>query len=342
MPESKYSIDGIKNGISILFLFYGGFMTINNNFAPIILDTQLKNMKSYVHFIKKARMTSFLRSMGYFRCSRYGKFLISHANDIGTKPTQNMLFYLYEFDTKLRELLFHYCQIAELQFKAHLADSISIKLNDAAFYLVQQYYTPSRSERDKVKKQSSIRFFKTFFQNLVDDSSKLIKNVRKYPELKEYRKGGAKATNTLPCWVFFSYMELGTIVNIYAYLRGDLRTYILKYGYSRNYYGKSTTKQFDTWLEALRNLRNICAHHNILVGKTSSVVLPETSDSQVLVSDTDLFSRLYALKKILPLTEHEHLKHDLQKLIKHSKINIATLGILPKDWESRYDNINML
>ena len=74
VPESKYSIDGIKNGISILFLFYGGFMTINNNFAPIILDTQLKNMKSYVHFIKKARMTSFLRSMGYFRCSRYGKF----------------------------------------------------------------------------------------------------------------------------------------------------------------------------------------------------------------------------------------------------------------------------
>lgn len=317
-------------------------MTVNHNSAPICLDTQLKKMKSYVHFIKKARMISFLSHTGYFRCSRYGKFLISHANDIGTKPTQDMLFHLYEFDTKLRELLFHYCQIAEIQFKAHLADSISLKLNNATFYLNRQFYTPSRSERDKVKKQSSIRFFKTFFQNLVDDSSDLIKNARKHPELKEYRKGGAKSTNTLPCWVFFSYMELGTIINIYAYLRGDLRAYVLKYGYSKNHYGKSSTKQFDTWLEALRNLRNICAHHNILVGKTSSVVLPEAIDVQLLLSDTDLFSRLYALKKILPVSEHKQLKHDLQKLINHSKIDISSLGILPKDWESRYDGIFIL
>lgn len=127
-------------------------MTVNHNSAPICLDTQLKKMKSYVHFIKKARMISFLSHTGYFRCSRYGKFLISHANDIGTKPTQDMLFHLYEFDTKLRELLFHYCQIAEIQFKAHLADSTSLKLNNATFYLNRQFYTPSRSERDKIKK----------------------------------------------------------------------------------------------------------------------------------------------------------------------------------------------
>ena len=132
------------------------------------------------------------------------------------------------------------------------------------------------------------------------------------------------------------------IINIYAYLRGDLRTYVLKYGYSKNHYGKNTTKQFDTWLEALRNLRNICAHHNILVGKTSSVVLPELTDAQVLISDTDLLSRLYALKKILPISEHERLKHDLQKLVKHSKINTTTLGILPIDWETRYDDIFVL
>ena len=169
-------------------------MTVNDNSAPITLDAQLKNMKFYVHFIKKARMTSFLNYTGYFRCSRYGKFLISHANDIGTKPTQDMLFHLYEFDTNLHEVLFHYCQIAEIQFKAHLADSLSLKLNDATFYLAEKYYTPSRAEREKVKKQSSIRFFKTFFQNLIDDSSSLMKNVRKYPELKEYRKGGIKAT----------------------------------------------------------------------------------------------------------------------------------------------------
>ncbi len=317
-------------------------MSNTNDLLPKNIDSQLKNMKSYVHFIKKARMTSFLRHTGYFRCSRYAKFLISHTNDIRTKPTQDMLFHLYNFDTNLRELLFHYCQIAEIQFKTHLADSLSIKLNNAAFYLDQQYYTPSRSERDKIKKISSVRFFKSFFHHLLNDSSNLMKNQKRYPELKDYRKCGIKATNILPCWVFFSYMELGTIVNIYAYLRGDLRSYVLKYGYSKSHYGKSTTKQFDTWLEALHNLRNICAHHNILVGKSSSVVLPESIDAQTLFSDTDLFSRIYALKKLLPVSEHLNLKHDLIKLIKHYKTDIITLGILPHDWELRFDNISIL
>lgn len=317
-------------------------MTPINNSAPIVLETQIQNMKSYVHFIKKARMTSFLSHVGYFRCSRYGKFLISNANSIGTKPSQDMLFHLYAFDTKLREILFHYCQIAEIHFKALLADSISIRLNNSSFYLDQQYYTSSRSERDKIKKESNVRFFHSFFQKLVKASSDLISNPRKYPELKDYRKGGPKVTSQLPCWVFFSYAELGTIVNIYAYLRGDLRIHVLKYGYSKKHYTKSTTKQFDTWLEALRSLRNTCAHHSILVGQTSSVLLPEPTDSYSLISNTDLFSRIYALKKILPSSEHEHLKHDLQKLIKHGKIDVFLLKILPADWESRYDNISIL
>ena len=317
-------------------------MAINSNSIPISMETQLKNMKTYISFTKRARMTAFLRHTGYFRCSRYGKFLISHANDIGTKPNQNMLFQLYEFDSKLRELLFHYCQIAEIQVKTYLADSISLKLKNAAFYLDSQYYTPTRSERDKVKKQSNIRFFHTIFQNITNQSYQLIINSHKYPELKDYRKGGSKETAFLPCWVFFSYMELGTIINIYAYLRGDLRAHVLKFGYSQNHYSKSTTKQFDTWLEALRNLRNTCAHHNILVGKTSSIVLPEAYDAHVLRSDTDLFSRIYALKKILPIQVHQCLKADLQKLTKHSKINISILGILPADWEVLYDSISVL
>lgn len=317
-------------------------MPISNSILPITMDTQLKKMKSYAHFIKKAKMVSFLSRAGYFRCSRYGKFLASHTNVLGVSPPQDMLFQLYDFDTKLRELLFHYCQIAEIQFKAYLADSISLKLNDAGFYLNKEYYTASRSERDKVKKQSNIRFFNTFFQSLVDSSTFLINNPRRYPELKEYRKGGKKATTVLPCWVFFSYTELGSITNIYAYLRGDLRSYVLTYGYSQKHYGKCTTKQFDTWLEALRNLRNTCAHYNILVGKTSSVVLPETTDASTLLSDTDLFSRLYALKKILPSDQHIHLKNDIKLLIKRSKLDIFLLGILPADWESRFDNIFIL
>ena len=54
----------------------------------------------------------------------------------------------------------------------------------------------------------------------------------KYPELKEYRKGGTRQNNVLPVWAAFSYFEMGTMVMIYSYLRGDLRKEVLAYTYS--------------------------------------------------------------------------------------------------------------
>lgn len=48
----------------------------------------------------------------------------------------------------------------------------------------------------------------------------------------------------------------------------------------------------DTWLDAVRNLRNYCAHHSMLVGTTSSVVIPDNRDSSdVLPDNTNLYSR---------------------------------------------------
>src|SRR5699024_11983105 len=100
----------------------------------------------------------------------------------------------------------------------------------------------------------------------------LRKKVNKYPEFQEYRHGGTRSAKKIPCWAAFSYFEFGSITNIYAYLRGDLRKDVLVYGYSKERYGKETTKQIDTWLDAIRNIRNYCYHHNIIVRKKSSVV----------------------------------------------------------------------
>ena len=51
----------------------------------------------------------------------------------------------------------------------------------------------------------------------------------KHPERKEYRKGGTRQNNVLPVWAAFSYFEMGTMVMIYSYLRGDLRKEVLDY-----------------------------------------------------------------------------------------------------------------
>lgn len=313
------------------------------NDTPFGIEDQIGLMKKYVVFTKKARIRRLLSYSGYFRISRYGKYLLSYTNVTRTKPRQDLRFSVYEFDAELRKLCFNYCKKAEIQFKSHIANSVSLHTADPIFYLNDNFYTKSKSENDKIKRNSNQKFYPKFKKAIIDAEKKLRTNVNKYPEFKEYRTGGKRFRRKIPCWAAFSYFEFGLITNIYSYLRGDLRKNVLTYGYSRNNYGKETTKQMDTWLDAIRNLRNVCSHHNKLVGRTSSIVLLDRVDAPgLLISQTDLFSRLYALKKVLNAEDSLSLKKELKKLISKERFDIYQFNILPTDWEDRFDRINYL
>ena len=315
-----------------------------NTELPMDLESQVVLMKKYITFRQRKKMREFLGYAGYFRASRYGKFLLTQVNAFGSKADSKVFFELYDFDVQLRLLLFKYCKKAEVRFKSAIANAVSLKTGDAGFYLDRQYYTPTKSEKDKKTRNRNITFFNTkFFANLTNDEEKLRRDVVKHPELREYRKGGTRQNNVLPVWAAFSYFEMGTMVMIYSYLRGDLRKEALNYTYSQNNYKKEVTKQMDTWLDAVRNLRNYCAHRSMVVGMTSSVVIPDNRDSaDVLPDNTNLYSRLYALKKILPQKDADMLARELEKLISKTKIDIYKMNVLPANWKELYDKILFL
>ena len=312
-----------------------------NTELPMDLESQVVLMKKYITFRQRKKMREFLGYAGYFRASRYGKFLLTQVNAFGSKANSKVFFELYDFDVQLRLLLFKYCKKAEVRFKSAIANAVSLKTGDAGFYLDRQYYTPTKSEKDKKTRNRNITFFNTkFFANLTNDEEKLRRDVVKHPELREYRKGGTRQNNVLPVWAAFSYFEMGTIVMIYSYLRGDLRKEVLDYTYSASNYKKEVTKQMDTWWDAVRNLRNYCTHHSMVVGMTSSVVIPDNRDStDVLPDNTNLYSRLYALKKILLQQDADMLMNELDRLISRTKIDVYKMNILPANWKDLYDRI---
>ena len=313
-----------------------------NSETPITLEEQIVLMKKYVSFRQRIKMRKFLLYAGYFRASRYGKFLLSNVENIGSKSTQDALFSLYQFDVDLRRILNYYCNRVEVRFKSAMSNACAIHTNDGTFYLDKQYYTPSKGERDAKIRKHNIRYFQNvYYEDIVSREEKLRKDVVKYPELKEYRKGGSRQNNKLPVWVTFSYSEFGTMSMMYNYLRGDLRKNILVYSFAKEKYSRKDTELVDTWLDGVRNLRNYCAHNSMVVGMTSSVVLRDpVDDVSTLPNDNDLFSRLYALKKLLPKEDAVSLKSDLKKLLKKSKIDAYKLGIIPTLWEGMFDNIN--
>ena len=85
----------------------------------------------------------------------------------------------------------------------------------------------------------------------------------------------------------------------------------------------------DTWLDGVRNLRNYCAHNSMVVGLKSSIVLGHQKDAEnLLPKNNDLYSRLYALKKLLSAEDAKSMKKDLVKLIKKSSVDILYWELL--------------
>lgn len=314
---------------------------LDSSNAPIDLNEQISWMKRYVSFRRTERIKRFLNYVGYFRASRYGKFLLSYSEKLGKKPTHNMLFELYKLDEELRKVFFNYCQCVEIRLKTVICDTISLELKDELFYLNELVYTSSQSEKDAKKRYRNKKRFPNFIRKIGDAESEIRTNINKYPELIDYRKGGIRNDQKLPCWVYFYYIEFGNVCMIFDYLNLKYKKKILDNMYNGKTHSKHDVQEFSTWIDAIKNLRNICCHHNILFGKTSSLVLQNSKDN-VLITNTDLFSRIYAFKKVLSVTEAEELKNDLRKVLNHSKLDWSIVELFPEDWETRFDNISSL
>lgn len=311
--------------------------------TPLTIEQQVLLMKKYVVFRQSTKMKRLLQNEGYFRVSRYGKYLLSHTHILKVKPSQSLLFELYAFDEALREIFYRYTQKAEIQIKNHIANAVSLYLEDATFYLKETSYTETQGETDKKKRQACRDKFPQFLKQIKDAENSLIRSLNKYPELKEYRKGGKRYRKRIPAWTAFMYFDFGSIEFMYAYLRLDLKKHVLAYGYpsTQRKISKMDVKNMDTWIAAIRNLRNVCSHHNMLVGRTSSIIHLDKIDScELLRSNTDLFSRMYALKKVLCSADSKALKEDIRKLIRKTKFDIYELNILPTTWEDLYESIH--
>lgn len=72
------------------------------------------------------------------------------------------------------------------------------------------------------------------------------------------------------------------------------------------------------------------------------VLLDAEDDPDILLSGEDFFSRLYALKKVMNPRDSEEMRQKLKKSILKSKIDVYQLGILPIDWEEKFDRIKYL
>ena len=197
-------------------------------------NEQIKKLKSSglvvadEEFCKRA-----LINIGYYRLSAY--FLPFKATDGSFVPGTDFstVYDIYEFDRKLRSILFSAIEVIEVHLRSMLSYYHSSKYGPLG------YLDPNCFNN----KHNSEKFGSTIAREI--DNNKNIPFVRHHLE---------KYNGRFPLWVISELFTFGTL----SYFYNDLKTSDKKELFGVYY------KEAVSWLRCCTDLRNICAHYGRL------------------------------------------------------------------------------
>lgn len=189
---------------------------------------------------------------------------------------------LYRFDDKLRDILFSIIGRIEIKLKTKLDRKISSftnansPTNDIFWYLNFDYYK-SRNKKEIASllnklnstfissKEAYVEHYKSHYYNDSSDNYKLMP----------------------PFWIISELMTLGDIAKFYDFLnisKFDIHNpRSNKLEQLANEFGASSVSSLVSWVYAIRDIRNRCAHHsrlwNTIIREPGEIVLMLTHSS---------------------------------------------------------------
>lgn len=148
-------------------------------------------------------------------------------------------FMLYAFDFNLRNLLLKPLERIETAFRTYLIYHVSMRYPESPHWF---------ADPKVVGASSAGQFERSIYYPL----------RKKNPEIQRHHKRFPR-DRFAPAWKTIEFLTLGTVCNLYDSLTSSaLRTDIARH------FGVHQDSVFSNYLEILRDLRNICAHGNIL------------------------------------------------------------------------------
>lgn len=188
-----------------------------------------------------------LAVINYYRLTAY--FLpFKGENDIYETGTNfNTVYHLYEFDRKLRGILFSAIEEIEVYLRANLSYFHALKYGALGYLDARNFNSKHNAER---------------FQENIDRE---IKNNSKVLFVKHHLE---KYDGAFPIWVIIELFTFGMI----SYFYNDLTTQDQK-SLAKSLYGSSAIyERLRSWLRCCTDLRNICAHYGRLYYRIFSAV----------------------------------------------------------------------
>ena len=300
---------------------------MNNYYYPkriLSLTDQLQTYKDAGMVIPSDEtVLNALSSIGFYRLRGYCYNLYdNHTKQFIPGTSFDHILKLYEFDTKLSELLFTFLSKIEIALRVRLTESLLI-YKDA---LILGSPIPFQNK-------------KVYWKNYSTICSEIARSHDVFIRHNFHMHNGQ-----VPLWAAVEVLSFGTLSRIIKNLKnGNGSAFarlseFYKYRTLKGNLAKPSHKTLSSWIQALVVLRNTCAH-NARIYNRSYKIPPEILQIDKVIPQpphSGLYELLLAMKYLRPSdTDWKDFSMSLQKLIQdyHSYISLSAMNF-PNDWKS--------
>lgn len=251
------------------------------------------------------------------------------------------IYYLHQFDRRLRNLMLEYILIFESSIKAKVSYRFSEKYSEQHAYLVLKNYT-----RDPKQLKNILNLIATI-SNTISKKGKGTNPIKHYIDAHE----------GVPLWVLVNYLTLGNINYFYQCLTESLQNKIAKdfavnfnRDYNVNY--QITSNMIHEVLKMANFFRNVCAHEERMYNFSVHKPPKNIQISNVLsvpnqyLEDGKLYSLICFLRLVISKNDYNKLIRSIKSVVEryeekftdetYARI-LQSMGF-PEDWNVYLEN----
>ena len=250
-----------------------------------------------------------LNDISYFRLVKaYSLNLKPKNGNYDGKITFQQLVDLYLFNANFRQIIFPEIEKIEINVRCRVANYFAEKYGvlgylDAENFANEEYHTEFLNDiQEEIRRNAKALFVRNFRENY---------------------EGGE-----LPIYALVEIFSFGTLSKFYKNMHNkDKKAIAQMFGVGYTY--------FESWLESISYVRNICAHYGRLYNaKLSKAPMLYKEYTQIKIRNYTIYAVLLCMKHLLKNDTHWNLFVDNIELLfnKYDNVQIKTMGF-PTNWK---------
>ena len=277
---------------------------------PMTIDEQVENLKNIGLIVDDEEYAKkILNDISYFRLIKAYSLNLKSKNGCYNKQTTfKEIVDLYLFNSNFRQLIFPEIEKVEINVRCRLAN-----------FFAEQYGVLGYLQAENFSNEN-------YHAQFLEDIKEEVRRNSKAPfvrNFKENYEGG-----NLPIYALVEVFSFGTLSKFYKnMLNKDKKAIAKTFGVGYTY--------FESWLESISYVRNICAHYGrIYNAKLSKTPILYKEYTQVGIGNNRIYGVLLCLKYLLKDDNHWNLFVDKIELLfdKYPCVQISTMGF-PENWK---------